>query len=93
MYTVFIKSNFDPEITAYKVNNREEGERFLQKNWEDQYNAALADMIVPDTNEEGGYYVASNFDDEYTYHEDDYASIRFKDGDQIEWFLTELRDI
>lgn len=84
MYVVFRKANVDPECKAFYAKNYEEGVDILQNDWENYYNNVLPPINIP----KGIYY--PELDEDYTYHEEDYASIRFLDGDQIEWFLQEL---
>ncbi len=80
MWTVVRIMNFDPERKSWIVKGILEGERILQKDWEDYYNEEIAEN-------------GDDVDEELTFHEPDYAILSWENGDRVEWFLTEAEEV
>lgn len=80
MYTIVRITNFGPKRKSWIVKGILEGERILQKDWEDFYNEEITEY-------------GDDVDEELTFHEPDYAILSWENGDRVEWFLTEAEGV
>ena len=80
MYTIVRITNFSPKRKSWIVKGILEGERILQKDWEDYYNEAIAKN-------------GDDIDEDLTFHEPDCAILLWKNGHWVEWLLTEAEEV
>lgn len=76
MFIVVINYSFDPEVDVEVFKKYEDAAEYLQKAWEDYYNAelALGSILVEDE----------------CYHEDDFAQLKWKRGGMAWFHLIEM---
>ena len=78
-YVVVTTCSFITDAVACEFDDYEKAKEYLHDIWQDHYNMALAENIV-------------GVDEKTTYHQDDYAVIRWDDDDCIEFHLTYIRE-
>ena len=74
-YAVVIYQNFDADCPVYLFDDYEKANKYLHDIWENCYNIELAESIV-------------DIDEKETYHEDDFAQIKWVDGEWMHFILT-----
>lgn len=75
-YVVVKTHNFDPETEAAQFTDYCEATAYLHWLWESYYNEEIEND--------------SDLDEQWCYHESDYAKIQWKDGDYTEFNLIEV---
>ena len=88
MYVVVRITTYSPERSALIFSSLEAASEYLQRDWEDKYNSWLSNGHY-----EGWMINSVEIDEDYTYHEDDYAVLSDRYGDRIEWFLIEAKTL
>lgn len=73
-YCVVIYHNFDPDTPVYLFDMYEKAKEYLHDFWQYYYNQELSE--------------GSKIDEALTYHEDDFARVKWIDGCYTEFVLT-----
>ena len=74
-YLVVVYCSFDPQCPVYPFDNYEKAKEYLHDLWQYSYNEELANSYIP-------------IDELETYHEDDFAQIKFADDSFMQYILT-----
>jgi transcription initiation factor IIF auxiliary subunit len=76
-YAVVITTSFDIDVPVYLFDDCEKAIKYLHDLWEDDYNTELAESII-------------GVHESQTYHEEWYAKITWRNGDTMEYYLTDV---
>ena len=77
-YVVIMVHNFDPEVKTAEFDNYDMAKAYLHWLWEDYYNEEIA--------------VGSELNEEFCYHQDEYAIVEWLDGDRVEFMLSAVEE-
>ena len=74
-YAVVIYNTYDLECPVYLFDTYDKAKEYLHDLWQYAYNEEISNSFVEVVEEE-------------TYHEDDFAQIKWADGDVMQYILT-----
>lgn len=80
MYVVTQTCNFDYEKNAWICETEKDAENLLHEKWEDYYNTEIAEGF-------------GDLDEAQCYHEDDYATVTWYNGDRTEFHMIEIETL
>ena len=76
-YAVVVVTSFDLDVSVCLFDYYVKATEYLQDLWEDDYNTELAESVI-------------GINEAHTYHEEDYAKITWRDGDTMEYYVTDV---